>query len=68
MTNGKQQRRDWKNHNRRSLKKLQEKSDKAKISKKQVIRLLKKHGVKDTENLEAPDVETEDVIPTLKKN
>ena len=51
-----------------ALKNCKKKSDRAKISKKQVIRLLKKHGVKDTENLEAPDVETEDVIPTLKKN
>jgi cellulose synthase/poly-beta-1,6-N-acetylglucosamine synthase-like glycosyltransferase len=50
-----------------SLSKCQENLGKAKISKKQVIRLLKKHGVKDTETVEAPDVKTEDVIPTLKK-
>jgi cellulose synthase/poly-beta-1,6-N-acetylglucosamine synthase-like glycosyltransferase len=42
-------------------------SDSAKISKKQVIRLLKKHGVKDTETLETPDVKKEDIIPTLRK-
>jgi len=50
-----------------SLSKFPKKSDSVKISKKQVIRLLKKHGVKDTEILETPDVKTENVIPTLKK-
>jgi len=41
--------------------------DTAKISKNQVILLLKKHGVKDTETLEAPDVKKEDIISTLRK-
>ena len=38
------------------LSKRQEKIGSAKISKKQVIRLLKKHGVKEIETLETPDV------------
>ena len=49
------------------LSKCQAKKDNVKISKKQVIRLLKKSGVKDTEILETPDVKAEDIIPTLKK-
>jgi len=50
-----------------SLNKCRENLEKAKISKKQVIRLLKKHGVKDPETLETPDIKKEDIIPTLRK-
>ena len=50
-----------------SLNKCRENLEKAKISKKQVIRLLKKHGVKDIETLETPDIKKEDIIPTLRK-
>jgi len=37
------------------------------VSKQQVIALLKKHGVQDTEILESPDVSVKDVVPLLRK-
>jgi hypothetical protein len=49
------------------LDKCQIKTDDAKISKKQVIDLLKKYGVEETEILETSEVKTENIIPILRK-
>ena len=45
----------------------QEDIDTDKVTKKQVISLLKKHSVKDTEILDSSEVKKEDIIPTLRK-
>ncbi|MCW4044877.1 MAG: glycosyltransferase [Candidatus Bathyarchaeota archaeon] len=37
------------------------------ISKEEIIRLLKKHGVAETKLLESPDIGAEDVVSTLRK-
>ena len=49
------------------LDKCQRDADAAKISKQQVIDLLKKNGVKETEILETSEVKAENIIPTLRK-
>jgi cellulose synthase/poly-beta-1,6-N-acetylglucosamine synthase-like glycosyltransferase len=49
------------------LEQSQEKSVTVSISKKKIIRLLKKHGVADTKIVENPEVKTEDIISTLRK-
>lgn len=39
----------------------------ARISKEEIILLLKKHGVTETKIVENPEIRAEDVIPTLRK-
>jgi len=64
---GKQQRRDWKIIIDTSVGKSRGNLYSGKISKSQILFMLKNHGVKDIETLEAPDLRKEDVVSTLRK-